>query len=66
MNITLNGENRTVSAALYISGLLAELELEPRKIAVEHNLEIVPKSAYGTTAIKENDQIEIVQFVGGG
>ena len=49
-----------------MAGLLAALELQPRKIAVERNLEIVPKSLFGETTLADGDQIEIVQFVGGG
>ncbi|MFQ5562651.1 MAG: sulfur carrier protein ThiS [Parvularculaceae bacterium] len=66
MEITVNGENRRFEAGLSVAGLLEALALEPRKIAVERNLEIVPKSAYGDTALAEGDRIEIVQFVGGG
>ena len=66
MNITVNGEKRAVESAITVAGLLAALDLEPRKIAVERNLEIVPKSQYGETALCDGDKIEIVQFVGGG
>ncbi len=66
MNITLNGEQMDVDAPISVAGLLSALELEPRKIAVEHNLEIVPKSLYGDTVLSDGDRIEIVQFVGGG
>ncbi len=66
MLLTINGEKRVFAAPLNISALLQALELEPRKIAVERNLEIVPKSAYGATGLMEGDRIEIVQFVGGG
>ena len=66
MNITVNGEKTQVAAATSIAGLLEVLELEPKKIAVERNLEIVPKSQYQDTALADGDQIEIVQFVGGG
>ena len=66
MEITLNGEAMQVEAPLTVAGLLATLELEPRKIAVERNLEIVPKSAYADTGLAAGDRIEIVQFVGGG
>ncbi len=66
MIITINGENMTVPASISVAGLLDQLELEPKKIAVERNLEIVPKSLYGDTALSEGDRIEIVQFVGGG
>ena len=66
MDITVNGEKRRLDAPATVLGLLSTLELEPRKIAVERNLEIVPKSAYGETALADGDRIEIVQFVGGG
>ena len=66
MEISVNGEEKRFDAPLSISGLLAELSLEPRKIAVERNLEIVPKSLYGETSLEDGDRIEIVQFVGGG
>lgn len=66
MELTVNGETRRFDGPLSVAGLLEALALEPRKIAVEHNLEIVPKSAYGATALADGDRIEIVQFVGGG
>jgi len=66
MHITVNGEEKCYDPPMNVSGLLAALDLEPRKIAVERNREIVPKSLYGATPIADGDQIEIVQFVGGG
>ena len=66
MDITLNGEEFHHSGEATVAGLLAALALEPRKIAVERNLEIVPRSQYGATPVAEGDRIEIVQFVGGG
>ncbi len=66
MDITVNGEIRRFESSMTVAGLLAALELEPRKIAVERNLEIVPKSLFEQTALADGDQIEIVQFVGGG
>lgn len=66
MDITVNGEDRRLDPPLTVAGLLSVLALEPKKIAVERNLEIVPKSLYGDTALCDGDQIEIVQFVGGG
>lgn len=66
MDITVNGEQKRLEAPLSVDGLLATLELEPRKIAVERNLEIVPKSLYSETLLQNGDRIEIVQFVGGG
>ncbi|WP_205967417.1 sulfur carrier protein ThiS [Aquisalinus luteolus] len=66
MKITVNGEVRELPAPATVDGLLADLGLEPRKIAVERNLEIVPKSAFGSTELNDGDRLEIVQFVGGG
>lgn len=66
MDITVNGEKKRVEGPITVAGLLAALELQPRKIAVERNLEIVPKSLFGETALSDGDKIEIVQFVGGG
>ena len=66
VRLTINGEARTVQGALDIAGLIAALELDSRKVAVERNLEIVPRSAYGATRIEDGDRIEIVHFIGGG
>jgi sulfur carrier protein len=66
MTLTLNGETRTLSGVADLAGLVESLGLDPRKVAVERNLEIVPRSAYGRTPIAEGDRIEIVHFIGGG
>ncbi len=66
MRITVNGEGKDFDAPLAVADLLAELNLEPRKVAVERNLAIVPKSSFETTIVDDGDRIEIVQFVGGG
>ncbi|MDQ7003994.1 MAG: sulfur carrier protein ThiS [Ghiorsea sp.] len=65
MNILLNGEARSTTA-LHIADLIAELGLETRMLAVERNLEVVPKSEYLTIHLKESDRIEIVHMIGGG
>ncbi|WP_038248943.1 sulfur carrier protein ThiS [Ghiorsea bivora] len=65
MKIILNGEARDMSA-VNIAGLIAELGLETRMLAVERNLEVVSKSAYTETKLQENDRIEIVHMIGGG
>ncbi len=65
MRLTLNGEDRTFDAAT-VAALVGALGLDMRKVAVERNLEIVPRSLYGATALIDGDRIEIVQFVGGG
>ncbi|NLC36810.1 MAG: sulfur carrier protein ThiS [Alcaligenaceae bacterium] len=66
MNITLNGENRLLEAGLTISGLIELLGYQDKRIAVERNGEIVPRSAHGDTALAEGDALEIVVAVGGG
>lgn len=66
MTLTINGEERRLEAAATVAALVAELGLDARKVAVERNLEIVPRSAYGQTALADGDRIEIVHFIGGG
>ena len=65
MRITINGEEREI-AAQGVAALIAELGLDARKVAVERNLEIAPRSTYADTALAEGDRIEIVTFIGGG
>jgi len=62
----VNGEARSFEGVATIAALVAELGLDKRKLAVERNLEIVPRSAYAATALTDGDRIEIVAFVGGG
>jgi thiamine biosynthesis protein ThiS len=64
--LTLNGEERSFEGVASIAALIRMLELDTRKLAVERNLEIVPRSAYAATPIADGDRIEIVAFVGGG
>lgn len=65
MRIEVNGEPRDVTAATVLD-LVLELGLDPRKVAVERNLEIVPRSLHGDTALADGDRFEMVQLVGGG
>ena len=65
MHIQVNGEPREVAAATVLA-LVEELGLDVRKVAVERNLAIVPRSLHATTALAEGGRIELVQFVGGG
>ena len=64
--LILNGEPRSLEAVGTVAELVAALGLESRKVAVERNLEIVPRSAYGETRLFDGDRIEIVHFIGGG
>ena len=66
MNLTVNGEAHRFDHVGDIAGLVAALGLDVRKVAVERNLEIVPRSAYGATSLADGDRIEIVHFIGGG
>ena len=67
MTLTINGEERAFGAEVGdVASLVAALGLDVRKVAVEKNLEIVPRSAYQATAIADGDRIEIVHFIGGG
>ena len=66
MKITVNGEDRYFDSPLSIAGLLTNLGIAGGKVAVERNLEIVPKSAYATIGLSDGDRIEIVHFIGGG
>jgi len=65
IEIQLNGEKRLI-AAQSLSDLVTELGLEQRMIAIERNLEVVPKSQYDTTRLEEGDRIELVHMIGGG
>lgn len=66
LTVTLNGETRQLDAPTSVRGLLESLGLDPAKIAVERNLEIVPRSTYGEVAVANGDRLEIVHFIGGG
>jgi sulfur carrier protein len=66
IDIIVNGETQSFNSALTVADLLARLGLPEKKIAVEHNLEIVPKSVYASHMIQAGDRIEIVHFIGGG
>jgi thiamine biosynthesis protein ThiS len=64
--ITVNGQPRTRANLHLVSDLIAELNLDAKKVAIERNLTIVPRSAYTSTPIMDGDAIEIVGFIGGG
>ncbi|MBC9033647.1 sulfur carrier protein ThiS [Sphingomonas sp. JC676] len=66
VSITVNGEHKRVSAGLSIAQLAETLGLVPEKIAVERNLEVVPRSSLGQVIVDDGDELEIVHFVGGG
>lgn len=66
IRISLNGEERRVPEAATVAALLEQIGLDRRKVAVERNEAIVPRSAYGETTLGEGDKLEIVHFIGGG
>jgi thiamine biosynthesis protein ThiS len=66
VRLTINGEDRDFEGVRDVAGLVEALGLDARKVAVEVNLEIVPRSLYGQTALKDRDRVEIVHFIGGG
>jgi len=66
MQLTINGEGRTFETLGDIASLVTALGLDVRKVAVERNLEIVPRSLYAATPLADGDRIEIVHFIGGG
>jgi thiazole synthase len=66
ISIIVNGEHRRVKAGMTIAGLANELGLVPEKVAVERNLEVVPRSTLAQVLLEDGDELEIVHFVGGG
>ncbi|WP_020649348.1 sulfur carrier protein ThiS [Solimonas variicoloris] len=66
MQLTVNGEPRTLADALNIAELLAALQLGGKRVAVEVNGSIVPRSQHAATALRDGDQVLIVQAIGGG
>jgi len=66
IEIQVNGDLRTVSSGSTLTALVALMGLEGRRIAIEHNQEIVPRSQHADTAVHAGDVIEIVQAIGGG
>ena len=66
LSVRINGEQRRVVAGSTIAALVAEIGLDPARVAVERNLEIVPRSTLATVAVADGDAFEIVHFVGGG
>lgn len=66
LGIRVNGEHRRVTGGISIAEMLGELGLDPRKVAVERNLEIIPRSTLSEVCVADGDTYEIVRFVGGG
>ncbi len=66
MQIVVNGERQDVPDDIRLAELLAKMNLEPRRVAVERNKQLVPRAMHAETALAEKDQLEIVTLVGGG
>lgn len=66
IGIRVNGEERRLAVGMSVAEMVASLGLDPAKVAVERNREIVPRSLLGEVRVEEGDQYEIVHFVGGG
>jgi len=66
LTITLNGDRFELGGPLTVKELLAHLDIDARKVAVEHNLIVLKRAAFDETVVGEGDQVEIVNFVGGG
>ena len=66
LSVQVNGEPRRVSTGASIADMLRELGLDPERLAVERNLEIVPRSTLDNVTVADGDAFEIVHFVGGG
>ena len=66
LSLVLNGESRVMESVRTVAELVVALGLDARKVAVERNLEIVPRSLYDRTELADGDRLEIVAFMGGG
>jgi sulfur carrier protein len=66
MMVKINGDSREVPDGLTVSALLAFLEMRNDRVAIEHNLNILPRALWNATLVRPNDNFEIVHFVGGG
>ena len=65
-SVTINGERRRFAGGTTLAELVAEIGLDPLRVAVERNLEIVPRSTFASVMVEDGDDYEIVHFVGGG
>jgi thiamine biosynthesis protein ThiS len=66
LNLTVNGESRAVPEGATVAHLLELLEVDPARVAVERNQEVVPRATWSQTRLEDGDRLEIVTFVGGG
>ncbi len=66
ITVSVNGEQRLIPLGATLADLVAEMNLQGKRIAIERNLEIIPKAEHGTTILQANDVVEIVHAIGGG
>ena len=66
MIISLNGDPYELASPLTVTALLEHLKIDPRRVAVEHNLSVLKRATFDTIVVQAGDQVEIVNFVGGG
>jgi thiamine biosynthesis protein ThiS len=66
VTITLNGDPFELATPITVAELLTQLDIDARRVAVEHNLVVVKRLAFGDVVVHEGDEVEIVNFVGGG
>jgi thiazole synthase len=66
VGVRVNGEHRRVPGGIRVAEMLNELGLDPLRVAVERNLEVMPRSRIGSVCVEDGDDYEIVHFVGGG
>ena len=66
LSVRINGEERRVAGGISVAALIAKLGLDAKRVAIERNLEIVPRSTFAEVEVADGDQYEIVHFVGGG
>ena len=66
MKIRLNGEPVELAGPLTVTALLARYAIDPQRVAVEHNLTVIKRVAFDKTMVREGDEVEVVNFVGGG
>lgn len=66
VSITLNGKEKQMESGRSVAGLLADLDLHPQMVVVEHNREILDRDRFDETEVRDGDVLELVHFVGGG
>lgn len=66
MTVTINGERREIPDGLTVTAMLEHLDMAGKRVAIERNLDILPRASWQETRVQPNDSFEIVHFVGGG